>query len=174
MLPSPPPTTTASILPATACCRARSAAERSSAPGRNSRTAETSCFSTTDTRASPTVLSSWRPMLPGDAFKSATTLSRLNDGMGLTRADDRNTAQTKVPQAPHSRFYSPSRLAGWFDLTSILEPRHQHPATHGPGRTNAPTSKNIGRIMNAEVNSTHTDEHGQKCCERQEVEANCE
>jgi hypothetical protein len=77
-------------------------------------------------------------MAPADAFKSMTTLSRFNEGMGRVQADIGNVEQTKVYQPPDSLFGQPSRRVGRLDLTSILEPHHQHPAAHGPGCTNAP------------------------------------
>ena len=99
ILPSPPPTTTASSSPPTTRCRVRSAAERSSAPGRNSMTAEIPCLSNADIRAPRSLLSPWRSMVPADAFKSATTLSRFsNHGRGPScRRVNQNASTAREP-----------------------------------------------------------------------------
>ena len=46
-----------------------------------------------------------------------------------------------------------SHWTGRFDLASLLKPRHQHPATYGPGRSDAPASENIRWKMNTKIDS---------------------
>ena len=47
---------------------------------------------------------------------------------------------------------------GRFDLTSVLQPRHQHPASYRPSRADAPSCENIGRVVNTKVYTAHTDQ----------------
>ena len=53
----------------------------------------------------------------------------------------------------------------------LSELRRDHPAGNGPSRADAPPAKNIGRVVNAEVNAADADQHGQKHRQRHEVEA---
>ena len=52
-----------------------------------------------------------------------------------------------------------SHWTGRFDLASLLKPRHQHPATYCPGRSDAPPSENVRWKMNTKINSAQADEH---------------
>jgi hypothetical protein len=54
----------------------------------------------------------------------------------------------------------------------MLKPSYQHPAPQRPGRTDAPTSEDIGRIVNAKVDAADAYEDRQKRRQGDEIDTN--
>lgn len=108
-------------------------------------------------------------MVPADAFRSAATLNRSSDFIILAVWPSGNPTPCATNCFAHRDRVCHGRSGG-VDAAFALQPCHQYPTCHGPGRANAPARQYIGRIMDAQINSAQADEHGKQRRKRHEID----
>ena len=96
-------------------------------------------------------------------FEARRQIEKLRDGGTIeqeTRLYDPDEGETRSMRSLKSRgSIELSHWTGRFDLASLLKPRHQHPATYRPSRSDAPASENIRRKMNTKIDPAQADKY---------------